>query len=100
MRLVKISVFILVLCLTIIGQTNRGGIGGTVKDSNGAVVPNAKITITNTGTKRSISLTTSSDGTFSASSLEPVGYDVLAEATNFKKAIIQMLRSTQLRSSP
>ena len=92
MRLVKISVFILVLCLAIIGQTNRGGISGTVTDSNGAAVPNAKVMITNVGTSKVITLTTSSSGTFSASSLEPVPYNVLVEAPNFKKSIVQNIK--------
>jgi len=92
MRLVKISVFILLLSSIIIGQTNRGGISGTVKDSNGAVVPNAKVTITNIGTGQSTTLMTSSDGNFVANSLEPVEYSVLVEATNFKKSIVQKVK--------
>jgi len=80
MRPVYISVLILILSLAIIGQTNRGGIGGTVRDSTGAVVPNAKVTITNVGTNQAMVLTTSGEGTFSASSLEPVEYKILAEA--------------------
>src|SRR4029079_2902269 len=92
MRLVKISVFILLLSSIIIGQTNRGGISGTVKDSNGAVVPNAKVTITNIGTGQSTTVMTSSDGNFVANSLEPVEYSVLVEATNFKKSIVQKVK--------
>ena len=46
MRALKIAVFILLLSGFLIGQTNRGGITGTVTDANGAVVPSAKVTIT------------------------------------------------------
>jgi hypothetical protein len=92
MRLVQISVFILVLTLGIIGQTNRGGISGTVTDSNGAVVPNATVTITNEGTGRSIVLTTSSGGAYVANLLDPALYSVVVEAPNFKKALIQRVK--------
>jgi len=92
MRLIQISVFILVFCLAIIGQTNRGGITGTVTDANGAVVPSAKVTVKNVRTNQSTTVMTSSSGTFSVASLEPVEYDILAEATNFKKAVIQKIK--------
>ncbi len=92
MRIVHAAALILIAGLTIIGQTNRGGISGTVTDSNGAVVPMAKVTIRNVGTNRSTTVVTSSDGAFSVSSLEPVEYDVMAEAANFKKAVIQKVK--------
>ena len=92
MRLVTIWGFILVLTIAIIGQTNRGGISGTVTDSTGAVIPGAKVTITNLGTGRAVTLTTSSDGTYTANALEPVEYSVLAEAPNFKKGIVERVK--------
>ena len=92
MRLVKISIFVLILSLAIIGQTNKGGISGTVTDSNGAVVPAAKVTVTNVGTNQSIVLTTSSEGSFTAVSLDPVMYSVKAEAPNFKRTLIERVK--------
>lgn len=92
MRLVKIFVSILIFCFAVIGQTNRGGISGTVTDSNGAVVPGAKVTITTIGTNQSSTVTASSSGSFQISSLEPVEYKVLAEAPNFKKAVIDRVK--------
>src|SRR5437868_8645381 len=92
MRLGQISIFILFSALAIIGQTNRGGISGTVTDSNGAAVPNAKVTVTDIGRNQSKIVTTSVDGSFTVSSLEPVEYNVLAEAKNFKKAIVQKVK--------
>lgn len=88
MRFTLTLAFLLLLSATIIGQTNRGGINGTVTDANGAVIPAVKVTITNTGTNQSITVITTTDGNFSASSLEPVIYIVTAEANNFKKSII------------
>jgi hypothetical protein len=89
MRLAKILVLILLSSLAIIGQTNKGGISGTVTDTNGAVVPGAKVTITNEATKQSIVLTTSNSGTYIANSLDPTVYTVLVEAANFKKSVVQ-----------
>ena len=92
MRLTRISIFILLLSLTIIGQTNRGGISGTVTDGSGNVVPGAKVTVTNAGTNQSVTLTTSDSGAFQANSLEPVVYTVTVEAENFKTAIVENIK--------
>lgn len=100
MRLVQISLLILIAGLAIIGQTNRGGISGTVTDSNGAVVPMAKVTIKNVGTNQSTTVVTSSSGSFSVTSLEPVEYDVMAEAANFKKLSFRRSKSIPQRSRP
>ena len=62
MRLVQISIFILILSLAIIGQTNKGGITGTVTDAKGSAVPGATVTITNIGTNTSVVLTSSDEG--------------------------------------
>lgn len=82
------------LCLTAaaLAQTNRGGISGTVTDATGAVVPGAKVTVINAGTNQAVRLTTSSEGSYNALSLEPVLYRITVEAPGFKKAIIEKLK--------
>ena len=92
MRSVQILIFITIFSLAIIGQTNRGGISGTVTDSNGAIVPGAKVTVTNVGTNQSSTVTASSNGAYSISSLEPVEYNVLVEAAKFKKSVIEKIK--------
>lgn len=92
MRLVKILIFSILLSLAIIGQTNKGGITGTVTDPKGLAVPGATVTITNVGTNTSIVLTTSGSGSFTAAALDPAVYDVMIEASNFKRAIIQKVK--------
>ena len=92
MRLVKTSALILLFILAIIGQTNKGGISGTVSDTNGAVVPGAKVTITNEATKQSVVLTTSDSGTYVANNLDPALYSVLVEAPNFKKSLVRRVK--------
>src|SRR5690348_5798826 len=70
----------------VVAQQVTGNISGTVKDSSGAVVPNATVTITNTD-KNIVARTTKSDavGGYSAPLL-PVGhYTVTVEANGFTK---------------
>ena len=47
-------------------QAPIGSIEGTVIDASGAVLPGAKVTITELGTSRVISLTTTSAGIYAA----------------------------------
>ncbi len=47
-----------------IAQSNKGEIKGTVKDQSGAIVQNAQVTVTNTGTGATRSVNTGDDGTY------------------------------------
>jgi hypothetical protein len=73
--------------VSLVGQTSQGRILGTVVDSSGAVVPQAKVTITNTGTRVSRNLVTTSAGDYTAPNLDPGAYVVSVEATGFKKTV-------------
>src|SRR5437667_12155938 len=66
------------------GQSERGTIGGTVTDSSGAVVPNAKVTVTNESTNTRINLTTNETGSFTAPSLAVGLYTVRVEREGFR----------------
>src|ERR1051325_5827719 len=87
----RILAFALALCFAIpaSAQTNRGSISGTVFDPTGAVIPTALVTITNLGTNQKVTLKTSEAGVYTATSLEPVLYNVTVEAVGFKRAVIQ-----------
>jgi len=69
-----------------IAQTNiaSGSIQGQITDQNGAVVPNAKVTITNVATAQSETFTTNASGNFAAGALQPGTYKVRVEAAGFK----------------
>jgi hypothetical protein len=54
------------------GQTLTGTILGTITDPSGAVVPGVDVTVINTGTNQTRSVTTTGSGTYSLSNL-PVG---------------------------
>src|ERR1022692_101877 len=63
-----------------------GQIRGTVMDPSGAVVPNAKITATQTSTGIARSTVTNSDGIYSFPMLSVGSYTVSAAAASFKSA--------------
>ena len=71
----------------LMAQTSEGRIVGTVYDQAGAVIANAKVTVTNTATDVSRSLSTTSAGVYVVPDLPPGPYKVAAEAPGFKKAI-------------
>ena len=63
------------------------GITGTITDPSGAVIPNAKVTITNEETSVASNTTSSSAGTYSVKGLLPGKYTVAVDAPGFKKEV-------------
>ncbi len=57
-------------------STVTGGISGKVTDQQAAIVPNATVTVTNTGTNKAETVNTSEDGVFRVSNLLPGTYTV------------------------
>ena len=72
----------------LIGQGIFGTISGIITDPSGAVVRGAMVTVTNTATNVSVTLTTNSAGIYNASNLNPGTYRVQAEAGGFKTGVI------------
>ncbi len=64
-------------------QAVFGGISGTVTDSTGSVVPNAKITITDTGKGVTYNATSNDSGNYAQTHLIVGSYDVRVEAAGF-----------------
>jgi hypothetical protein len=77
----------LCICAAIVSaQEITGSIVGTVTDSKGGVVPNARVTITNTDQQVVVRTLTTDDHGQYAAPLLPVGhYSVTAEIAGFKK---------------
>jgi hypothetical protein len=73
--------------LSLAAQEPTGGIEGTVSDPQGAVVPNATVTIRNTATNATRTVSTGDDGHYKASSLPPGAYEVKVTAQGFKSQL-------------
>jgi hypothetical protein len=67
-------------------EATTGRITGTVKDSAGAGVPSASVTVSNPSTGTSQTLTTNENGEFNALQLKPGDYTVEVTATGFGKS--------------
>jgi hypothetical protein len=66
------------------GQAVSGTILGTVTDSSGGVIGNAKVTIVNEGTSLTRTVTADPNGEYTAPSLPPGRYTVMTEMPGFK----------------
>jgi hypothetical protein len=63
---------------------STGALTGTVTDTSGAVIPNATVTATNTGTGQARTVTSGGDGSYQIGLLPPGTYRVKFEAKGFK----------------
>ncbi len=79
--------FLLFVAAGLSAQTSQGRILGTITDASGAVVSNAKVTITNTATGVNRLLETNSVGEYVALSLDPGNYTVAVELAGFKQVV-------------
>ena len=77
---------LLMLPVQSFGQAVYGSIFGTVTDPTGAVIPNAKVTVTDARKGTSETYTTNESGNYSATHLIPDVYTVKVEATGFATA--------------
>jgi hypothetical protein len=67
-------------------STVTGGISGRVTDPQGAVVPNATISVTNIGTNAAVTVTTTDDGGYRVTNLQPGNYRVETTVSGFAPA--------------
>lgn len=87
MKNIKLTSLVLSLLLSLsavaFGQERTGSIEGTVKDQNGAVIPNATVTVTGNAYNRTV--TSGADGFFRLQQVPPGSYTVAITAGNFDK---------------
>jgi hypothetical protein len=76
-------------------QLASADILGTVTDSTGAVVPNAKVTLLNTGTGIAVTQTSTEVGEFLFSHVQIGAFNVTVEAKGFKKFTATGLTANQ-----
>lgn len=82
-RLVSSSILLAILSFFVFAQSPQGTITGTIQDTQGALVPNATVTVLRVATNQKFTAVSSSDGVFAITSL-PIGeYEVTVTAAGF-----------------
>src|SRR5215472_8180369 len=97
---VWLAVCVLALPLSSFGQAVNATLLGTVQDSTGATVANAKVTATNVATATVYESVTNEAGNYTIPNLPPGTYSVTVSAQGFKKvthANIDVLINTSTR---
>ena len=89
-----LTLLTLICCfsITAFAQSDRGTLVGTIKDPNGAVVSDAKVTVTNIDNGEVREITTSGDGNYQFPELKAAPYKITVAATGFKTATIDEVR--------
>ena len=82
------AALLMALSVTVTAQITTTGIRGTVRDPNGAVVPNATVKVTDNSTGVPQTTTSSSDGNFLFPNLQFGSYKLTTSASGFKTGII------------
>jgi hypothetical protein len=90
-----LSVFLMALCLFMAAnwasaQVNTADILGTVTDAGGAVIPNVKVTVTNTATNDVKTVTTNASGDYLVTLVPSGSYTITAEAPSFKRSTVNL----------
>src|SRR4051794_18749920 len=77
----------LVAASAVFAQQDRGTIAGTVSDATGAIVPNAKVVVTNRDTNTTFTTATGEGGQYTVPNLSPGTYNVRVEKEGFRAAV-------------
>src|SRR4051812_12395514 len=78
---------ITLLCVCPLIAQFRGAIQGTIKDTSGAVIPDAKVTLTNNETGRRQTTSSRAEGFYHFGGLAPGSYDIEAGAKGMRTAL-------------
>ena len=78
------ALFAVLMAAVAFAQSERGTITGIVHDSSGAVVPGAKVTVTNVSTNVSLNATTNDAGEYTLPSLQAGTYNVRVVKDGFR----------------
>jgi hypothetical protein len=86
-RVMLFAVLLGFSALPAFGQIDRGAIAGRILDSSGAVVPSARVTITNKATGVEANTPVNADGEYQVLTLIPGTYSVKASAAGFESVL-------------
>ncbi|HZD50772.1 MAG TPA: carboxypeptidase-like regulatory domain-containing protein, partial [Silvibacterium sp.] len=81
---VFVAIFLTSACLSW-AQSGRGTLTGSVKDSTGAIVPNAPVTLTDANTGANYDAQTNAAGIYNFPELQPGLYNLSVSAAGFSK---------------
>ncbi len=88
--LILVGLALTLFCLSpALAQSGRGTLTGTVKDTSGAIVPAAEVTITNMETGVQIKAVATSAGVYHVPYIPPGKYTISASSTGFKKTVLE-----------
>ncbi len=87
MRLLNCTAAMLVLALSLVAQTDRGTITGTISDPAGAVIANATVEAKNTETAAVFQAGSSATGNYTLAQLPAGTYEVSVTVPGFKKSV-------------
>ena len=90
----RIRLFILCALLLASGsdalaQLGTAGVSGSVTDSNGAAIPQARVVVKNRATGQTREVTASGEGVYTFTNLPPAVYDIRAEAGGFAATVVE-----------
>ena len=91
-RAVSLLAIALMFAVSAFAQSNTGSITGVVTDPNGAVVPNATVTVTNQGTNEKRTVQADGEGRYEVPSLPTGIYTVEASSSGFQATSLKDLR--------
>jgi hypothetical protein len=83
-----VLVFATALTPLAVGQKDSGGVAGVVRDSSGAVVSGAKVSVKDVDHGTEVVVTTGLQGEYVASPLKIGSYSVTAEKAGFKQTVV------------
>jgi hypothetical protein len=90
-----LSVSIVALCILsgvnakqVAAQANSASLAGVVRDSSGAVIPEAEVLLTNTATGVATNTSTNGSGVYSFNNVMPGDYSIAVSKTGFAKEVV------------
>jgi len=96
---VTLLALLLFFAVALHAQVLTGTLTGTVIDATEAVIPNAKVTATDTSTGQTATATTNASGIFTITNLSNGFYRVTVEASGFAKFTIQQVQVNVAQTS-
>lgn len=76
------------LCISMMGQSTNASLSGVVQDSQGAVIPNASVVVTQIDTGQSRTVKSGEDGHYIVTNLPIGSYRVSASSGGFKNVVV------------